>query len=102
MDLPIFLDPMYFEEVSSINVTPARLSEELYKGDYSLMWYISESDALLCKLETIFINMLEGGSSLEKRLTLFNTQEVVCKSECQFINPKEDQNRELVDEPIFH
>lgn len=46
--------------------------------------------------------MLGINSSLEERLTLFSTQKVIWKSECQFINPKEDQNEELVDEPIFH
>lgn len=46
--------------------------------------------------------MLGINSSLEERLTLFNTQKVIWKSECQFINPKEDQNEELVNEPIFH
>lgn len=50
----------------------------------------------------MFINMLGGDSSVEERCTLFNPQKVICKSECQFINPKEDHNRMVVDEPIFH
>lgn len=64
-----------------------------------ILWCgISESNALLCRTRyLIFINILRGDSTLEERLTLFSTQEVICKSECQIINPKEDQNRKLVD-----
>lgn len=38
-----------FEEMSNINVTPHRHSENFYKGDATLMWYISESNALIFK-----------------------------------------------------
>lgn len=94
---------LHFEEVSSINITPARHSEGVLHSDCTLVSYISDFNAWLYKTRNlIFISMLGINSSLEERLTLFSTQRVIWKSECQFINPKEDQNGELVDEPIFH
>ena len=69
-----------------------------------LLWCGTFQSLMLwfAKLEAIFINMLGGDSSVEESCTLFNTQKVICKSECWYINPKEDHNRVGVDEPTFH
>lgn len=79
------------------------LPEVFYKGDFTLVWYISESNITICKTRIlIFINIVGSDSSLEGRLTLFNTQEITSISEYQFINSQEDHNKEVVDEPSFH
>lgn len=95
----IFTACVVFLKRWATNVTPHRHSEKFYKGDATLMWYISESNALICmKLETIFINM--GGDSSSREGAHYSIHRGCCKSECQFINPKEDHNRMVVDEPI--